>query len=287
MSRINLHQRITNRDDDSINAYFRDMSIYPLLTADEEKELAKKALSGDQVAKDKLITSNLRFVVTVAKQYQGKGLSLVDLIQEGNKGLINSIEKFDPDKGFRFMSYAIWWVRQAIIQALSNNSRMIRVPYTKATNLYKILVKKGQFEQTNGREPTLEELSKITNIEIKQIQKILDAPKSCVSLESPFSTDDESGCLLDITPNKDANSSSNLDKEDLNHLIHLMINSMDDRTYDILVMFFGLDGVEQMSLKDIGARFNFTEERARQLKNKALKQCKELYSDYIKENGFL
>lgn len=306
MAGITLNKRITNREDDSINAYFKDINKYKVLSAKEELDLTKQIKSTREaldkatdlqdrrsltkqleILTNKLVTANLRFVITVAKQYQGKGIPLVDLINEGNLGLIESVKHFDPDKGFRFMSYSIWWVRQAIIQALSNDSRMIRVPYTKATNLYKILVKKGHFEQEYGREPTDEELSKLVNLSVDQIKAILDAPKPCVSLETPFSSDDDAGCLLDITPNKGEGASNNLEKEDLNHLIHLMIDKLDNRVYDILIMYFGLDGVDAMPLKDIGLRFNFTEERARQLKNKALATLKERFENYVKENNFL
>lgn len=287
MSGISLHNRITDRNDNSINLYFKDVSRYPLLTPEEEKEVARKVKEGDKKAIDKLITSNLRFVITVAKQYQGKGIPLVDLIGEGNKGLIHSISHFDPDKGFRFMSYAIWWVRQAIVQALSNNSRTIRVPYTKATNLHKIMVAKGKYEQETGEEPSLEKLSQLTNISIKDIKKILDAPRPTVSLETPFTSDAESGNLLDVTPNQNTLPSDNeLKKDDLKKIVSAMIDKVDNRTHDVLIMYFGLKGLEPMTLKDISTRFNFTEERARQLKNTALKKFRERYSKILKKQGY-
>lgn len=288
MAGINLFNRITSREDNSINLYFKDVSRYPLLTPEEEKEVAIKAKEGDQKAIDRLVTGNLRFVITVAKQYQGKGMPLVDLINEGNLGLIKSVPKYDPSKGFRFMSYAIWWVRQSIVQALSNNSRTIRVPYTKATNLHKIIVAKGKFEQDNGREPSLEELSKIVKLPAKDIEKILEAPKPTVSLETPFTSDPDAGCLIDVTPDSNTKlSDTDLKKNDLNHLIHMIIDKADDRTHDILMMYFGIDGIEPMPLKNIGMRFNFTEERARQIKNKALKKFKDRYEKILKRDGFI
>lgn len=286
MKGINLYNRITNRDDKSINSYFKDINKYPILSSEDEYNTAILAVKGDQQAIDKLVTSNLRFVITVAKQYQSKGLPLIDLINEGNLGLIQSVHKYNPERGFRFMSYAIWWVRQSIIKALSNTSRAIRVPYTKASSLHRIIVTKGKFEQDNGREPSDEELSTILGISVKTLNNIIKAPKSTVSLETPFNLDTDAGSLLDVTPSGDDLSDTNLDNTDLQRLVKMMINKLDARMHDVLAMYYGLNGVEKLALKDISTRFNFTEERARQLKNKAIRCLYKHYAIMLKNNGY-
>ena len=307
MSRLTLFSRITSREDDSINLYFKDVSRYPVLTPEQEKDYTKKYQEllhkldnldkysdskkeiQRQVEKlrNKLVVSNLRFVITVAKQYQGKGVPLVDLIQYGNIGLFDAIEHFNPDKGFRLMSYAIWWIRQAIVQALSNTSRMIRVPYTKATNLHKIIVAKGKYEQDHGEEPSIEKLSSITKLSVSEIEKILEAPKPTVSLETPFSSDSDAGNLLDITPDLNTKlGDSSTNNSDLKHIINMLLNKVDNRTHDVLCMFYGLNGVEPLSLKDIGDRFNFTEERGRQIKKKAITTFRDRYLKILQKEEY-
>ena len=273
MKSLQIKQSITDRSDTSLNSYLKDISKYPLLTAEEEKEIAKKSLSGDKIAKDKLIKANLRFVVSVAKQYQNQGIPLIDLINEGNIGMIKAAAKFDPDKGYKFISYAVWWIRQAILSSLSDKSRTIRLPVNQIHILNKINKITQEYEKKYERVPNNEELSKILNIPANKIDAIINSNNRIVSVNTPFK-DEEEGTLIDIIPNTNSpKSDDKLMEESKKKNIELILNSVGDREHDILIMFFGL-GCYQMTLEEIGRKFGITSERVRQIKEKAIRSLK-------------
>ena len=283
MKQFKVIKSITNRDNDVLNVYLKDVSRIPMLKADEELELSRQIKMGNKKALDKLVISNLRFVISVAKQYQNQGLDLLDLINEGNLGLIKAAEKFDGDKGFKFISYAVWWIRQSIMKALSDSSRTIRLPISQSTNIIKILKTINTFEQQNERKPSDEELSKLLRIEIDKINNILSANTNCVSIETPFGGE-EDGCLLDVIPNKNSPSSDVIIKEEdsVKHLDNLL-DHLTIRERDILVMSFGLKNVQALPYEDIGARFGLTGERVRQIKEEIIEKIRNNFKDLAKE----
>ena len=269
MKQITVKQSITNRDRDSINLYLKDIGHIKLLSPEEEKELAYKAREGDRKARDRLIAANTRFVVTVAKQYQGQGLDLEDLISEGNAGLIKAADKFNPDLGWKFISYAVWWIRQSIIQALSEKSRTIRLPLNQVALLNKIRKSTAEFVGKNEREPSLEELAELTGIEESKIITILNMSAHLISVDSPFK-DEEEGTYVDVIPNQNSpKADENLMKESKRHDIELALSKLGDRGHDIICMFFGL-GCQTLTLEEIGEKFGVTSERIRQIKEKSL-----------------
>lgn len=281
MKSITIKQSITNRDRDSINLYLKDISHIKLLTAEEEKDLAHKAKAGDKRARDRLIAANTRFVVTVAKQYQGQGLDLEDLIAEGNIGLIKAANKFDPDKGFKFISYAVWWIRQSILQALSDKSRTIRLPLNQVTLLNKVRRTIAEFAGKNERDPSLKELEELTGIQADKINAILNMSSKLISVDSPFK-DEEEGTYIDVIPNQNSpTADAELMKESKESDIVKALSSLGPRSHDIIRMYFGL-GTREMTLTEIGEKFGITSERVRQLKEKALDSIKLNVKKYLK-----
>jgi len=281
MKSLQIKQSITDRSDTALKSYLKDVNRYPLLTVDEEKELGKKIKEGDKNAFNKLVTSNLRFVISVAKQYQGQGIDLIDLIQEGNEGLIEATKKWDVDKGFKFISYAVWWIRQKIVLALSNKSRMIRIPTSQIVLLQKINKMITDFEVKNERSPSDAEISKLTGIPEYKIPNILAAITRFVSVDSPIS-DDES-TMVDIIPNKNSISSDyNLIEESKNNEIDRIINILTPREQDIIRMYFGLR-CDPMTLDNISNKFGITNERTRQIKDGAIKALKNKYLNKVKD----
>lgn len=281
MKSFKISKSITNRDDISLNLYLKEISKQPLISSEEEIRLAKLIKVGDKEALNKLVNANLRFVVSVAKQYQNQGISLIDLINEGNIGLIKAAEKFDEEKGFKFISYAVWWIRQSILQALANQSRTVRLPLNQVNALNKINKAINNFEQTYERKPSLEELELITNIPEEKISEILSTSTKCVSVDTPFK-DEEEGCLLDIIPNSNSpKADESLMDESLSTEIDLVLGKLTVRERAIIIMFFGIK-VPEMSLEDIGRKFGLTSERVRQIKEKVLKDLRTNYSNEIK-----
>ena len=281
MKAFTIKQSITNRDRDSVNLYLKDISHIKMLTPDEEKEIAIKAKNGDQRAKDRLISANTRFVVSVAKQYQGQGLDLEDLIAEGNIGLIKAAEKFDPDKGFKFISYAVWWIRQSILQALSDKSRTIRLPLNQVTLLNKIRKATAEFAGKNERDPSLKELEEITGIPSDKIYAILNISAKLISVDSPFK-DEEEGTYIDIIPNQNSpKADAALIKESNEADIVKVLSPLGPRSHDIIRMYFGL-GTREMTLTEISEKFGVTSERIRQIKEKALDIIKDNVRIYLK-----
>ena len=281
MKAFTIKQSITNRDRDSVNLYLKDISHIKMLTAEEEKEIAIKAKEGDKRAKDRLISANTRFVVSVAKQYQGQGLDLEDLIAEGNIGLIKAAEKFDPDKGFKFISYAVWWIRQSILQALSDKSRTIRLPLNQVTLLNKIRKATAEFAGKNERDPSLKELEEITGIPSDKVYAILNMSAKLISVDSPFK-DEEEGTYIDIIPNQNSpKADAGLMKESKEVAIAKVLSPLGPRSHDIIRMYFGL-GTREMTLTEISEKFGVTSERIRQIKEKALDIIKDNVRMYLK-----
>lgn len=281
MKQITIKQSITNRGRDSVNLYLKDIGHIKLLTPEEEVSLARKAREGDKRARDKLISANTRFVVTVAKQYQGQGLDLEDLIAEGNVGLIKAANKFDPERGYKFISYAVWWIRQSIIQALSEKSRTIRLPLNQVNVLNKIRRTTSEFICKNEREPSLEELSELTGIEESKIITILNISAHLVSVDSPLKEEEE-GSYIDIIPNKNIpKTDASLLNESKEYEIEQVLSKLGSRGHDIIRMFFGL-GCSALTLEEIGEKFGVTSERIRQIKEKSLQIIKDDVKKYLK-----
>lgn len=282
IKKFKVQKSYTNRDNEVLNIFLKDVSKIPMLSVDEETELAKRVKNGDKQAQDRLVTANLRFVISVAKQYQGKGLELLDLINEGCLGLINAAERFDETRGFKFISYAVWWIRQSILQALAEQSRLIRLPGSQSTLINKLLKVISSEEQLNGDRPSNEKLSKETDIPIEKIEKILSSEASCTSLETPFG-EEEGGILGDVIADPNCEFTDNsLEQKDKENNIDVLLNKLTDRESDIITMFFGLKGVQSLPYEEIGARFNMTGERIRQLCFATLKLIKKKYSNLAK-----
>ena len=279
MKAISISKSITNRSE--INDYLKDVAKIPLLTKEEEIDLAHKARNGDKKAKDKLIISNLRFVITVAKKYQNNGLPLADLINEGNIGLIRAAELFDPDRGYKFISYAVWWIRQAIVKAIQNTNRTIRIPSTQYSILYNINKEISNFYQKNERQPSAEELSIIMDIPEEKIIKLLEYNNRMTSIDTPISDEEDAGTMVDIIPNQNIKKTDyNLNEESDHTNMLSILNLLGDREHDIVVMYYGLE-CKPMILGEIGRRFGITAERTRQVRDKALKKLRTTYKKQV------
>ena len=273
MRQLKITKSITNRESASVEKYLQEISREDLLTTEEEVELAQKIRKGDSQALDRLTRANLRFVVSVAKQYQNQGLSLPDLINEGNLGLIKAAQKFDETRGFKFISYAVWWIRQSILQALAEQARIVRLPLNQVGSLNRINKALSRFEQENERRPSAEELSKELDIPVEKISDTLKVSAHHVSVDAPFS-DDEEGSLLDVLPNNDApEADSSLNKESLIQEINRALSRLSDRECDVVKRFFGID-CNEMSLDEISEALSLSRERVRQIKEKAIRQLK-------------
>lgn len=283
MRKFKLTRSITNRDNEIFRIYLKDVSRYPLINADEEKELAYKIRNGDKKSLDKLVNSNLRFVISVAKQYQGQGLDLMDLISAGNTGLIKAAHKFDPDKGYKFISYAVWWIKQAIIQAITETSRTVRLPVSQSSNILRILKTISKFEQEHDRRPSNEEIGKILDINPDKIESILGSNVKCVSVDIPFG-DSEESTLIDIIPNKTIKSTdSAFENPDMEYNLKELLKELTIREHDILIMNFGLLGVQALPHDEIGKKFGLTGERVRQIVNSIIDKIKTKHLNLAKE----
>ena len=282
MRSFKISQSITDRQDASLNSYFKDVSRQPMISQEEEIELTKKIKEGDETAVKKLVEANLRFVISVAKQYQNKGLALVDLIQEGNLGLLEAARKFDETRGFRFISYAVWWIRQAIIKALSDQCRTIRIPANQVVCMNKINKVIEQFEQQHGRKPSIGELEELTDIDHDTICLTMSAMNRSVSLESPI-RDEDASCLLDIIPNDGAVSTdAEVAKNDLSKEIERILSKLSYRDRDILRMSFGI-GMNPMTNEEIARHFGIGSERVRQIQHSAINYLRAKYINDLKE----
>ena len=273
MRQLKITKSITNRESASVEKYLQEISREALLTTEEEVELAQKIRKGDSQAIDILTRAYHRIVVSVAKQYQNQGLSLPDLINEGNLGLIKAAQKFDETRGFKFISYAVWWIRQSILQALAEQARIVRLPLNQVGSLNRINKALSRFEQENERRPSAEELSKELDIPVEKISDTLKVSARHVSVDAPLS-DDEEGSLLDVLPNNDApEADSSLNKESLIQEINRALSRLSDRECDVVKRFFGID-CNEMSLDEISEALSLSRERVRQIKEKAIRRLK-------------
>ena len=273
MRQLKITKSITNRESASLDKYLQEIGREELVSPEEEVELAQRIRKGDQEALEKLTRANLRFVVSVAKQYQNQGLSLPDLINEGNLGLIKAAEKFDETRGFKFISYAVWWIRQSILQALAEQSRIVRLPLNQVGSLNKINKALGKFEQENERQPSTEELSEMIDIPKDKIADTLRVSGRHVSVDAPF-VEGEDNSLLDVLPNDDSPSADKgLNNESLSTEIERALQRLTPREREIIKSFFGI-GCQEMTLEEIGERLDLTRERVRQIKEKAIRKLK-------------
>ena len=275
MRQLKITQSITNRDSQTLEKYFNEISKVELLTPEEEVDLAQRIKQGDQKALEKLTKANLRFVVSVAKQYQHSKIPLNDLINEGNLGLVKAAQKFDETRGFKFISYAVWWIRQSIMQALAEQSRMVRLPLNKIGSLSKINQVASAVEQQYEREPTPEELAEIMEITVDEIKNTLSASTKQVSVDAPFA-EGESNSLLDVLENSDADKvDEKLEYDDsLKIEIERLLSTLTERERDVIKQFFGIGYDARLSLGDIGENLGLTRERVRQIKDRAINKLR-------------
>ena len=273
MRQLKITKSITNRESASLDKYLQEIGKEDLITVEEEVELAQRIKKGDQEALEKLTKANLRFVVSVAKQYQNQGLSLPDLINEGNLGLIKAAEKFDETRGFKFISYAVWWIRQSILQALAEQSRIVRLPLNQVGSLNKINKAFARFEQENERTPSPEELASALDLPKEKVTDTLRVSGRHVSVDAPFS-DGEDNSLLDVLVNSDSPiADRGLINESLGTEVERALSTLTDRERDIIKYFFGI-GCSEMTLEEIGEKFGLTRERVRQIKEKAIRRLR-------------
>ena len=274
MRQLKITKSITNRESASLEKYLQEIGHEELLTIDEEVELAQRIRKGDREALERLTKANLRFVVSVAKQYQNQGLSLADLINEGNVGLIKAAEKFDETRGFKFISYAVWWIRQSILQAIAEQSRIVRLPLNQVGSANKINKMLNKFEQENERRPSVNEIAEKIDLPEEKIADAMKANTRHVSMDAPFS-DGEENSLLDIIPNTDAPEADNLlVKESLREEISNALNTLKERERNVIKAFYGIDQPE-MTLDEIGNKYGLTRERVRQIREKAIRHLRQ------------
>ncbi len=274
MRQLKIIKQVTNRETASLDKYLQDIGKVDLITAEEEVELTKKIREGDELALKKLIEANLRFVVSVSKQYQNQGLSLPDLINEGNLGLIKAAKRFDETRGFKFISYAVWWIRQAILQALAERSRIVRLPLNKIGSLNRVMRTLNKLEQKLEREPTAEEIAKELNISPKDVKNTLKIQGKHLSMDAPLTLGEESS-LYDVLQSKDSIQPDNkLIKDSLKKEIERSLTLLTTRESNVIVLYFGLGKDLPMTLEEIGERHELTRERVRQIKERAIRRLK-------------
>ncbi|MBQ5982626.1 MAG: sigma-70 family RNA polymerase sigma factor [Prevotella sp.] len=274
MRQLKITKSITNRESASLDKYLQEISHEELISVEEEVELAQRIRKGDRKALEKLAKANLRFVVSVAKQYQNQGLSLPDLINEGNLGLIKAAEKFDETRGFKFISYAVWWIRQSILQAIAEQSRIVRLPLNQVGSVNKINKILNRFEQENERRPSIDEIADKIDLPEDKIADALKVTGKQVSVDAPFSDGEESS-LLDVLPNANAPMADNeLVKESLRNEIDRALQTLSERERNIIEAFYGINQPE-MTLEEIGDKFGLTRERVRQIKEKAIRRLRQ------------
>lgn len=276
MRQLKIAKQVTNRETASLDKYLQEIGRVDLITADEEVELARRIRAGDRAALERLTKANLRFVVSVSKQYQNQGLALPDLINEGNLGLIKAAERFDETRGFKFISYAVWWIRQSILQALAEQARIVRLPLNKIGNINKINRAFSELEQKFERPPSAEELAEFLNCSTDEVKQSLAQNGRHVSMDAPLVEGDESSSnMYDVLSGEGMPSpETNLTMESLRSDIKRSLLTLTPRESEVICMFYGLDGRPPMSLEEIGDRFDLTRERVRQIKEKAIRRLK-------------
>jgi len=273
MRQLKISKSITNRESEALEKYLQEIGREEMISTDEEVELAQRIRRGDRKALERLTKANLRFVVSVAKQYQNQGLTLPDLINEGNLGLIKAAEKFDETRGFKFISYAVWWIRQSILQAIAEQSRIVRLPLNQVGSVNKINRMLSKFEQENERRPSAEEISEQTDIPEDKVDEALLATSRHVSVDAPF-VDGEDNSLLDVMVNDDApQADRELVKESLRSEIASVLQVLNERERNVVKAFYGIDGPE-LTLEEIGNKYGLTRERVRQIKEKAIRRLR-------------
>ena len=274
MRQLKITKSITNRESQSLEKYLQEIGREELITAEEEVRLARKIKEGDQNALDRLTKANLRFVVSVAKQYQNQGLSLPDLINEGNLGLIKAAKRFDETRGFKFISYAVWWIRQSILQALAEQSRIVRLPLNQVGSLNKISKAYSKLEQEFEREPSPEELSKLLELPSEKITDTMRVSGKHVSMDAPF-VQGEDNSLIDVLENQDSpRADGMLMNESLQKEIDRSLSTLTEREREVIKLFFGIGMQHGLTLEEIGAKFDLTRERVRQIKEKAIRRLR-------------
>lgn len=274
MRQLKITKQVTNRDTASLDKYLHEIGKVELLTAEEEVALARRIRKGDTAALDKLIRANLRFVVSVSKQYQNQGLSLPDLINEGNLGLIKAAQRFDETRGFKFISYAVWWIRQSILQALAEQARIVRLPLNKIGSINKINKKLNQLEQDFEREPSADEIAKALEISPNEVKKSMANSGRHISMDAPISSEEE-GTMYDVMQSDDMPSPDRtLINDSLRKEIDRALTTLSRREGDILRCYFGLNSQAPNTLEEIGEKFDLTRERVRQIKEKAIRRLK-------------
>ena len=274
MRQLKISKQITNRESQSLDKYLQEIGKVDLLTPDEEVILAQKIREGDQLSLERLTKANLRIVVSVAKQYQNQGLSLGDLINEGNLGLIKAAQRFDETRGFKFISYAVWWIRQSILQALAEQSRIVRLPLNRVGSLNKISKTFSELEQKFEREPSPEELAEVLEISTGEVVDTLKISGRHVSMDAPFVQGEENS-LLDVLENDSEDKpDSGLINDSLRREVQRALSTLTQREADVVTLYFGLNGEHAMTLEEIGEKFNLTRERVRQIKEKAIRRLR-------------
>jgi RNA polymerase primary sigma factor len=274
MRQLKISKQITNRESQSLDKYLQEIGKVDLLTPDEEVELAKRIKEGDQMALEKLTKANLRFVVSVAKQYQNQGLSLGDLINEGNLGLIKAAQRFDETRGFKFISYAVWWIRQSILQALAEQSRIVRLPLNRVGSLNKIAKTFSELEQKYEREPSPEELAEVLDVSTAEVIDTMKISGRHTSIDAPFVQGEENS-LLDVLENdSEETPDAGLMIDSLRKEVQRALSTLTQREADVVTLYFGLNGEHPLTLEEIGEKFNLTRERVRQIKEKAIRRLR-------------
>ncbi len=275
MRQLKITKSITNRESASLDKYLLEIGREELITAEDEVELAQRIREGDQIALEKLVKANLRFVVSVSKQYQNQGLSLPDLINEGNLGLIKAAQRFDETRGFKFISYAVWWIRQSILQAIAEQSRIVRLPLNQVGSLSKIKKAFSKLEQEFEREPSIDEIANLLDISIDKIDGSIQVSGRHVSVDAPFGDDEDSGSLLDVLADTDGTKTDVLLMyESLQKEICRSLSKLTDKERSVIELFFGIGCKQPLSLDEIGESFNLTRERVRQIKEKGIKKLR-------------
>lgn len=274
MRQLKISKQITNRESQSLEKYLQEIGKVELISADMEAELAKRIREGDQVALEKLTKANLRFVVSVAKQYQNKGLSLNDLINEGNLGLMKAAQRFDETRGFKFISYAVWWIRQSIMQSLAEQSRMVRLPLNRIGTLGKITRMFAELEQKYQREPSQAEVAKALEISEDEVALNLKIANRHLSMDAPFANGEENGLLDVLEDNTEESPDSDLLNDSLRRELQRSLSTLTQREADVITLYYGLNGEQALTLEEIGNKYNLTRERVRQIKEKATRRLR-------------
>lgn len=278
MRQLKITNKITTRESLALDKYLNDIGKIDMLTADEEADLARRIRAGDQRALERLTKANLRFVVSVAKQYQNQGLSLSDLINEGNVGLMKAAKRFDETKGFKFISYAVWWIRQSILQAIVEYSRIVRLPLNKVGSYNKVNDAYLSFIQEYEREPTNEELAEMLDMSPKEVSNMLKGGGRHLSVDAPLSGEDGDSTMLDVLPDDDMSPDTNLMEQSLKEEVQQGLSILSPREVEVLSAYYGLNGHKPLTLEEIGELYGLTRERVRQIKERAIRRLRKAYN---------